>query len=51
MSGALVEPGQTLGDPEVPIATRIVGRDRDHWEDVAVVELVDAEAGLRAWLR
>jgi hypothetical protein len=50
MGGALVEPRQTLGDPDVPIATRIGGLDREHREDLAVLELVDAEAGLRVWL-
>lgn len=49
MGGALVEAGQTLGDPDVPIRARRGGRDREHWEDTPVLELV-GEAGLRAWL-
>jgi hypothetical protein len=60
MRGALVEPGQTVGDPAVPIGVQIGGRNRLHWVDSPVLELVDvrdgvrakrgAEVGLRAWL-
>jgi hypothetical protein len=62
IGGALLVPGHTLGDPQAPIAIRIGGRDREHWEDVPVLELVDldevgepqtrgAASGLAAWAR
>lgn len=60
LSGALVSPGETLGDPAVPLHARLGERERDHWEDIPTLELVDvdasrqpadsgAERGLRAW--
>ena len=55
LSGALVSPGETLGDPEVPLHARLGERERDHWEDIPALELADepgasgAERGLRAW--
>jgi hypothetical protein len=57
MEGGLIEPGHTLGDPDVPLRTRVGERELDHWT-VPVLELVDggrgqessAERGLRAWL-
>jgi hypothetical protein len=60
LTGALVSPGETLGDRVVPLHARLGERERDHWEDIPVLELVDvdqsgrpapsgAERGLRAW--
>jgi hypothetical protein len=60
LSGALVSPGETLGDRAVPLQARLGERERDHWEDIPALELVDvdvsgrpaesgAERGLRAW--
>lgn len=49
MGGALIEPGQTLGDPDVPIRAVVGGRDREHWQDTPVLKLV-GEDGLRAWI-
>lgn len=49
MGGALIEPGQTLGDPDVPIRAVVGGRDREHWQDTPVLELV-GEEGFRAWI-
>ena len=59
LSGALVSPGETLGDRAVPLHARLGEREPAHWEDVPVLELVDdeggrpaasgAERGLRAW--
>jgi hypothetical protein len=58
--GALISPNETVGDQAVPLHTRVGERERDHWEDIPVLELVDvderghpaasgAERGLRAW--
>jgi hypothetical protein len=60
LTGALISPGETLGDRAVPLHARIGGRDREHWEETPVLELVDvaedgqpadsgASRGLRAW--
>jgi hypothetical protein len=60
LTGALISPGETLGDRAVPLHSRIGGRDREHWEETPVLELVDvaedgqpadsgASRGLRAW--
>ena len=60
LTGALVSPGETLGDRVVPLHAHLGERERDHWEDIPVLELVDvdqsgrpapsgAERGLRAW--
>jgi hypothetical protein len=60
LSGALVSPGETLGERAVPLHARLGEREPDHWEDIPVLELVDvdeggqpvgsgAERGVRAW--
>lgn len=60
LMGALISPGETLGDTSMPLHARIGGRDREHWEEIPVLELVDIEAdgqpadsgasrGLKAW--
>lgn len=59
LTGALVAPGETVGDPSVPLKARVGGREREHWEGTSVLELVDvdeqgeatsgATRGLRAW--
>ena len=60
LSGALVSPGETLGERAVPLHARLGEREPDHWQDIPVLELVDvdeggrpvasgAERGLRAW--
>jgi hypothetical protein len=60
LAGALISPGETLGDRAAPLHARIGGRDRDHWEETPVLELVDigedgqpahsgASRGLKAW--
>jgi hypothetical protein len=63
IGGELVEPGHTVGHPDVPLAARIGSRNRpNHWEDTAVLELVDVgpdrlplasgcERGWRAFLK
>lgn len=56
MQGALVRPGETVGDVDAPLRAVESGRDREHWGDTVVLELVDADRGrdadraLRAWL-
>jgi hypothetical protein len=59
ITGAFVAPGQTVGDPSVPLQARVGDRDPDHWGGIPVLELVDvdergkpgrgATQGLRAW--
>jgi hypothetical protein len=44
---ALVRPGHTLGDPETPIYAREGRREREHWQDTPVLELVDVDEGGR----
>lgn len=59
-TGALISPNETVGDRAVPLHARLGERERDHWEDIPVLELVDAdengrpgasgaERGFRAW--
>jgi hypothetical protein len=59
-TGALISPNETVGDRAVPLHARLGERERGHWEDMPVLELVDvdengrpgasgAERGLRAW--
>lgn len=59
LTGAFVAPGQTVGDPSVPLRARLGERDPGHWGEIPVLELVDVEEqgepaagatrGLRAW--
>jgi hypothetical protein len=49
VDGALIRPGETLGDPKRPVGIRIGARDREHWEEIPVLELVDVDdAGMQA---
>ena len=42
ISSALIEPGQTCGDPKQPFYAREGTRNREeHWNDLPVLELVD----------
>ena len=42
ITSALIEPGQTCGDPEQPFYAREGTKNRkDHWNDLPVLELVD----------
>ncbi len=44
IGGALIKPGETVGDPAVPLVARQGARHRKgHWEDCAVLELVDVD--------
>ena len=44
--GALISPNETVGDQAVPLHARVGEREREHWEDIPVLELVDVdEAG------
>ncbi len=44
ISTALIEPGQTCGDPNQPFYARAGTKSRDgHWEDASVLELVDVD--------
>ena len=46
IGGALVRPGETVGDPRVPLLAREGTRHRKgHWEECPVLELVDADPG------
>jgi hypothetical protein len=47
VGGALIRPGETMGDPAVPLHARLGTRNHDHWEDVPVLELVDVDASGR----
>jgi len=57
ITGAFVAPGETVGDPSVPLRTRVGDRDPEHWGGIPVLELFDeggeasagATRGLRAW--
>jgi hypothetical protein len=57
ITGAFVAPGQTVGDPSVPLQARPGTREPDHWGKIPALELVDvgerseagATRGLRAW--
>lgn len=41
---AIIEPGQTCGDPNQPFHARVGTRNREgHWEDRSVLELVDVD--------
>ena len=45
VSGPLIRPGETVGDPEVPLKAREGTRNRErHWGDSPVLELVDVDA-------
>jgi hypothetical protein len=47
-SGALIEPGQTCGDPKQPFYAREGTKNKeDHWEEVSVLELVDLDERTR----
>lgn len=44
IGGALLKPGETVGDPEIPLAVREGTRHRKgHWEDCPALELVDVD--------
>lgn len=44
VTSAMVEPGQTCGDPAQPFHAREGSKNRqDHWNDVPVLELVDVD--------
>jgi hypothetical protein len=59
ITGAFVAAGETVGDPSVPLRARPGDRDREHWGEIPVLELVDvdergeagsgATRGLLAW--
>lgn len=60
VDGNLIRPGETLGDPAVPVLAREGRRERGHWDRTPVLELVDlddrgrpsrsgAMQGLEAW--
>jgi hypothetical protein len=59
ITGAFVAPGETVGDPSVPLRAHPGERDPEHWGEIPVLELVDvdergetatgATRGLRAW--
>ena len=59
LTGAFVAPGQTVGDPSVPMQARPGTREPGHWGKIPALELVDvdeqgeaatgATRGLRAW--
>jgi hypothetical protein len=40
---AMIEPGQTCGDPTQPFYAREGTKNRDHWNDLPVIELVDLD--------
>jgi hypothetical protein len=41
---AMIEPGQTCGDPDQPFHARVGSKNRkDHWNDTVVLELVDVD--------
>jgi len=43
-SSALVEPGETCGDPTQPLYARVGTKNREgHWNEVSVLELVDID--------
>jgi hypothetical protein len=42
-SSALIEPGQTCGDPSQPFYAREGTKNPEHWNDVPVLELVDLD--------
>jgi hypothetical protein len=43
-SSALIEPGQTCGDPSQPFHARVGTKNQEgHWNDVSVLELVDLD--------
>jgi len=44
IGGAIIGPGETVGDPGVPLVARLGTRHRKgHWEDCPVLELVDVD--------
>jgi len=44
VTSAMIEPGQTCGDPSQPFHARAGSKNRkDHWNDVSVLELVDLD--------
>jgi hypothetical protein len=43
VQGALIRPGETLGDPAAPILAREGRRERGHWGKTPVLELVDVD--------
>lgn len=49
IGGAMIRPGETVGDPEVPLRARPGTRNRErHWKDCPVLELVDVDARRQA---
>ena len=45
MTGPLIRPGETVGDPGTPLRAQEGTRNRErHWGDCSVLELVDADA-------
>jgi hypothetical protein len=45
--GALISPNETAGNQAVPLRARVGEREREHWEDIPVLELVDVDDGGR----
>jgi hypothetical protein len=43
INSALIEPGQTCGDPNQPFYAREATRNPEHWNKVPVLELVDID--------
>lgn len=44
IAGALLKPGETVGDAEVPLRAKEGTKNRErHWKDCAVLELVDVD--------
>jgi len=43
VTSAVIEPGQTCGEPTQPFHARDGTKNRDHWNDVPVLELVDLD--------
>jgi hypothetical protein len=49
ISGPLIQPGETVGNPEVPLKAREGTRNRErHWGDCPVLELVDVDSQRKA---
>jgi hypothetical protein len=49
IGGALLRPGDTVGDPEVPLRARLGTQNRDrHWKDCPVLELLDVDGRRQA---
>ena len=43
ITSAVIEPGQTCGDPSQPFYAREGSKEREHWNGVSVLELVDLD--------